>query len=336
MNRLSSRNKRILTIVCLFIIPVIIISAFCFSDNKETVTSNTLSNRNADETTKAVYAYLASLQGNQVLSAQQESTWMGSDDYEMQYIYDCSGKYPAMRGLDYMNDDFDGVNKRAVAWWKKGGLVTICWHTGAGFSGAWEDAMKDEVSDWDAMFTDGTAENKAMLDGMDKAAKALSELQKAGVTVIWRPFHELDGRWFWWGKGGSKNFIRLWQTMYDRYTNDWHLNNLIWVLGYSHNGKGYQKWYPGDNYCDIIGADSYDGGAQPKLYKKVSRVNKANKPMCFHECGANPTADELKETPWLWFMTWHTEYLTDNNDKIAIQELYNSDYVITLDEIKYH
>lgn len=78
MNRLSLRNKRILTIVCLFIIPVIIISAFCFSNNKEAVTSNTLSNRNADETTKAVYAYLASLQGNQVLSAQQKSTWMSS------------------------------------------------------------------------------------------------------------------------------------------------------------------------------------------------------------------------------------------------------------------
>lgn len=181
-NHLSLKSKRIVTAVCV-IIPAVILSVlviFC----RTTEVSTTLSNRNADETTKAVYAYLASLQGNQVLSAQQESTWMGSDDYEMQYIYDCSGKYPAMRGLDYMNDDFDGVNKRAVAWWKKGGLVTICWHTGAGFSGAWEDAMKDEVSDWDAMFTDGTAENKAMLDGMDKAAKALSELQKAGVTVI--------------------------------------------------------------------------------------------------------------------------------------------------------
>lgn len=117
--------------------------------------------------------------------------------------------------------------------------------------------------------------------------------------------------------------------------NYWHLNNLIWVLGYSHNGEDYKKWYPGDEYCDIIGADSYDGGAQPKLFKKVKRVNKANKPMCFHECGANPTADELKETPWVWVMTWHTEYLTDYNDKNAIKELYNSDYVVTLDEIKY-
>ncbi|MGN0522886.1 MAG: glycosyl hydrolase [Eubacterium sp.] len=331
---IHSKRKWLLLIV-LILVPAITASVLYPLNKKEPVISNTLSNQNADETTKAVYEYIASLQNKKVLSAQQESTWMGSDDYEMEYIYDCSGKYPAMRGLDYMNDDFEGVNRRAKEWWEKGGLVTICWHTGSDFSGAWEEAMNDEVADWDAMLTDGTAENKAMLEGMDKAAMALSELQEAGVTVIWRPFHEFDGQWFWWGKGGSESFIKLWQTMYDRYTNYWHLNNLIWVLGYSHNGEDYKKWYPGDEYCDIIGADSYDGGSQPKLFKKVKRINKANKPMCFHECGANPTAEELKETPWVWFMTWHTEYLTDYNDKNAINELYNSDYVITLDELNY-
>lgn len=308
-----------------------ILTVFCSCGKSESL----LSNPNSNETTVKVYEYIKSLEGSYTLSAQQESTWMGSVDYEMDYIFDATGKYPAMRGLDYMNDDFDGVNERAIEWWNKGGLVTVCWHTGANFSGAWAEAMSDEVTDWDRMFTDGTDENKVMLDGMDKAAKALKELKDQGVTVIWRPFHEADGAWFWWGKGGAENFKKLWITMYERYTDYWELDNLIWVLGLSHNGEDYKDWYVGNNYCDIVGADSYDLEEIPVLVKAVDKVNKADKPECFHECGENLTAEELSETSWVWFMTWHSEYLTDTNTKDELNELYNSARVITLDELSY-
>lgn len=292
----------------------------------------TLSNPNANETTKKVYEYICSLGGINTLSAQQESTWMGSVDYEMDYLMEATGKLPAMRGLDYMHDDFTGVNERAIKWWNEGGLVTICWHTGADFSGEWKHALETSVADWDAVFTDGSHENQEFLKGMDKAAEALLELQEAGVTVLWRPFHELDGKWFWWGKDGSDTFVKLWQMMYDRYTNHWGLNNLIWVLGYSHVGINYSSWYPGDEYVDIIGADSYEGGVQKGLYVKLTAVTQS-KPFAFHECGTNPTAEELQTTPWAWFMTWHTNYVTDENTKEALNKLYNSDYVITRDEL---
>ena len=295
-----------------------------------------LSNKNASMQTVRVYEYLQSAEGKYTLSAQQESTWMDSENYELDYIYEATGKYPAMRGLDYMNDDFEGVNKRAYDWWQKGGLVTICWHTGTAFTGAWAEAQSEEIADWDLMFTDGTAENKAMLDGMDKAAKALKELQDKGVTVIWRPFHEFDGVWFWWGKGGAENFKKLWRTMYERYTDYWQLDNLIWVLGYSHNGEDYKDWYVGDEYCDIVGADSYDKEEFKGLFKEVKKINKSGKPVCLHECGSNPTTAELDENRWLWFMTWHTEYLIDTNTKEELNTLYNSEQVITLDELDFN
>lgn len=291
-----------------------------------------LSNPNATETTKAVYEYLLSLSGNGCLAAQQESTWMGSADYEMNYILEATGKLPAMRGLDYMNDDFDGVNERAIRWWNEGGLVTICWHTGCDFTGEWSDAIGDTATGWEELLTPGNAKYDDFVAGMDKAAEALLELQEAGVTVLWRPFHEFDGRWFWWGKEKPSQFIRLWQMMYDRYTNHWGLNNLIWVLGYSTNGRNYGTWYPGDDYVDIVGADSYDGGVQHGLYEKLTEVT-VNKPYCFHECGSNPTAEELETTPWLWFMTWHTEHITDSNTPEQLNALYNSAYVITRDEL---
>lgn len=323
-------KNRVLLRVISAVLLLCVITAFTSCEQKEAF----LSNVNSDTQTKGIYEYIKSLSGNYVLSAQQESTWMGSVDYEVDYLFDVTGKYPAMRGLDYMNDDFEGVNERALAWWEKGGLVTVCWHTGADFTGAWAEAMSGEIADWDRMFTDGTEENKAMLDGMDKAAKALKELENEGVTVIWRPFHEADGGWFWWGKGGPENFKRLWVTMYERYTNYWQLNNLIWVLGLSHNGEDYKHWYVGDEYCDIVGADSYDLVEVPMLKKAVRKINRSGKPECFHECGENLTAEELAETNWVWFMTWHSEYLTDTNQKDELDKLYNSERVITLDEIK--
>lgn len=123
--------------------------------------------------------------------------------------------------------------------------------------------------------------------------------------------------------------------MYDRYTDHWELDNLIWVFGYSHNGKNYGKWYPGNEYVDIIGADSYDDGANAKLYKKVLDVAPEGMPVCFHECGRIPTPAQLEKDSagWVWFMTWHTEYITDHNDTGDLNEIYNSDYVITLDEL---
>ncbi len=294
-----------------------------------------LSNKDAAEEAKELYDYICDTYRTGIISGQQESTWMGSEQYEFDYIYKATGKYPAIRGLDYMNDDFDGVNRRAEEWYNKGGIVTICWHCGSDFSGSWNECMKTEISDWDKALTEGTEEYKKLIAGMDKGAKALSELRDKGIPVLWRPFHEFDGAWFWWGKGGANNFAKLWRIMYDRYTNYWELDNLIWVLGYSGNGRGYDKWYPGDEYVDIVGADSYNDGANGKLYNKVTSVAGESVPVCFHECGRIPTAEQLRKdkADWVWFMTWHTEHITDHNDKDDLKKIYNDEYVITLDEL---
>ncbi len=297
-----------------------------------------LSNPASNYRTQQVYNYINSVYGKAAISAQQESYWVEPDytEHEMNYISSCTQKLPAMRGFDYMNDDFDGVNKRALEWWNKGGLVTICWHTGSDFCGEWNDAMNDSFDNWTLALTPNTPENKALLDGMDKAAKALLELQEQGVTVIWRPFHEFDGGWFWWGKNNTTCFKALWKLMYQRYTQHWKLNNLIWVLGYSHNCENEEwdcrAWYPGNDYCDIVGADSYSGGGQQVLFDRINSLG-TGKPVCLHECGANPTAQELKDVGWSWFMTWHTTYLTEDNTADALSALYSSDYVITLDEL---
>lgn len=293
---------------------------------------HSLSNKNSDEKTQKIYKYICDLYGKNMLSCQQESTWMGSPDYEVNYINENTGKIPAMRGLDFMNNDFDGVVKRAKEWDEKGGLVTICWHTGVKSSG-YQESLDDEP-DFDKLLTESTDEYEQLMKSWDKAAKALQELQEAGVTVFWRPFHEFNGNkygsWFWWGKGGPENFIKLWRLMYDKFTNEYGLNNLIWVLGYTDSIM--DGWYPGDEYCDIIGSDSYDGTTNVKTWKSLSKIS--DKPMAFHECGNIPSAEKFEKDKavWSWFMIWHTDVLTEN-DKENLKEVYNSELVITIDEL---
>ena len=281
--------------------------------------------------------YIKSIYGKNILTGQQESTWMdeGNTEYEMEHIQNATGKLPAMRGLDFIDDDFDGCVDRAIEWHNKGGIVRIMWHCGPYMIGGYNDCMRKKISDWDALFTPGTEEYDKLIAGFDKGAAALKELQDAGVPVIWRPFHELDGGWFWWSKGGAENFQKLWRLMYDRYTNHWGLNNLIWTLGYSQNGLNYADWYPGDEYVDIAGADSYNGGSEPGLFKQVEEVVDGKKPICFHECGTAPTVDQLvtQGTKWAWFMIWHSSWLTDGNSDSHLNTLYNSDYAITLDDL---
>lgn len=295
-----------------------------------------LSNRAASDNAGRLYAYLQSIQGRCCLTGQMESTWMGTPDYEMNYIADCTGKLPAIRGLDFIHNDFDGVAQRAREWWENGGIPTICWHTGADFASSYKQSQEDDI-DWSEAFTPGSETYDALIAGMDRAVPYLRKLADADVPILWRPFHEMDGVWFWWGKGGSECFKKLWKMMYDRYTDHWGLNNLIWVLGYSGAGKDQMNWYPGDEYVDILGADCYTPGANAELYRVCTEIAPEGMPIVFHECGTIPTERQMKDdgAPWGWFMTWTTDWLTlpEHNTKESLNEIYNNTYFITRDRL---
>lgn len=294
---------------------------------------NYLSNPNATHEARVLYNYIRENNGNHIISGQQESTWMGSPEYEMDYIKEVTGKLPAIRGLDYINEDFDGVTSRSIEWWEKGGIVSICWHWGTPPNGVGYESSKDTI-DLNEALTKGTDLYNGMIAQMDRVAEELLKLQEAGVPVLWRPFHEFDGAWFWWGKGGPEAFKELWRLMYDRYTNHFGLNNLIWVLGYSHETK--DGWYPGREYIDIAGADNYAKGTQIAAYTKVKKyVDDPEVPLAYHECGPLAKPDDLiaRDVRWVWFLTWHTTHIKEQNTADEVNEVYNHPYVITFDDL---
>lgn len=82
------------------------------------------------------------------------------------------------------------------------------------------------------------------------------------------------------------------------------------MLGYSGNGKNYADWYPGDEYVDIAGADSYSVGANANLYNAVEKVVGSEMPICYHECGTNPTVKQLTDSKAKWGVVHDVAHLS--------------------------
>ena len=296
-----------------------------------------LSNPNASPQAKALYTYLCSLYGKKTLTGQQESIWHAGPRYELDYIDKVTGKLPAILGLDYIDpNDWPALADRATRWYKdEGGIPTLCWHWGVPTIGTGYENSK-KYFDMFAAFKHGTPENTAMLRDIVAIGDQLTILRDRGVPVLWRPLHEFTGSWFWWGKCGPEAFKALWIFMYKYYTYERKLDNLIWVLGYTKDVQA--SYYPGRQYVDIAGADTYvdDHGPLADMFAAVKALVGDSVPICLHENGPIPDPDHLgPKADWLYFMTWHSEFIHDGkaNPPDLLKRYYNSDRYITKDEI---
>lgn len=217
------------------------------------------------------------------------------------------------------------------------------------------------TKEWDKTPQRRSYDYNKMMKDIDKIGDQLLKLQEKGVPVLWRPLHEASGGWFWWGASGTtkaekaERYKALYILMYNYLTYEKGLNNLIWVW----NGQD-KAWYPGDEYVDIIGVDIYD---TPKDYsskykKWIEAVNYAQNPaetpkmVALTENGTIPSPEKMKEdgAAWAYFMTWNDSgdenFKEHHNSKNNFwtgewfnsdehkKEVYLSDYVITLDEVK--
>lgn len=100
----------------------------------------------------------------------------------------------------------------------------------------------------------GSEGKSILLSDMDAVAKELQTLRDAKVPILWRPLHEASGGWFWWGDCSPDSYCKLYRLMYEKFTKEYELDNLIWVW----NGQSGQ-WYPGDDVVDLVGEDIYAG-----------------------------------------------------------------------------
>jgi mannan endo-1,4-beta-mannosidase len=291
--------------------------------------------------TQAVYDYLLGVWGNHIIAGQSDLTWRDATDMA-ERVHADTGKYPALMGYDFMNyydaTEADGRHQteEAIAWSRKGGLVSFHWH--------WR-MENGKFYSKETPYTAPVADYRKIDEAIDRIAVELKRLQDADVPVLWRPLHEASGGWFWWGRARSDGvspaaaYIQLWRHMHARLTQTHGLRNLIWVW----NGQD-PAWYPGDDVVDITGYDIYD-----KTYSAAYRKARQHaKPIALTETGYIPDPVQSAENGewWLWFMVWNDaageagvtspdnfwtgEY---HNTAAHKREVYNDPRVITLDRL---
>lgn len=323
--------------------------------------SDQLINPNADAAAQQLFSYLCDSYGKYTLSGQVCD--YGLDGAEFKAIHDVTGKYPAICGLDFMDYAPSRTARGAKGFsvdtalkiHEAGGIVTFCWHWNApdkylkdgndanGNPRWWQGFSTANVTfDIDAVMNGKDNEGKALLDAdIAEIAKQINILRDAGVPILWRPLHEASGGWFWWGAKGAEPYKQLWKYLYDQLTNQYGCSNLIWVW----NGQA-ANWYPGDEYVDVIGediyADAHSYGAQNAKFAELLEYPETNKITALTENGVVFDIDSViaSNARWAWFGTWSGGFVTTGNgyseqytEKSIIKKAYDSEYVITLDEL---
>jgi len=299
--------------------------------------------KNANDAAKNLMSEIAENYGKKIITGQMDLTWYDNIDMA-QRVYNDTGKYPKLMGYDFMNyveNSGDGLNQteEAIAWHKKGGYIHFCWHwriTGPNKNHSFNtysesDGTGNGGTDFTIPYTNGkwdtsSSEYNQLINDMDIIAEELKKLQQEGVPVLWRPLHEASGNigkyedgkaWFWWGDTGPEAYIALYRYMFDYFTNEKGLHNLIWIW----NGQE-ADWYPGDKYVDIVGYDIYDDvnkhKAGDKYYQNLMTWCGSKKMAAISEAGYVPSTEALKSSSskWLYYMIWNDDdSLADDTKK---------------------
>lgn len=314
-----------------------------------------LSNPNASENAQRLMSFLADNYGINILSGQYCDT--GLYGHENACIWSETGKFPAVLGLDMIeytpsraaNGSVGKSIEYAIEAWDKNAVVTMCWHWNAPekyLTGVWYSGFYKEYTniDLDKIMNGEDPEGYELLvSDMDVIAGELVKLKEQDVPVLWRPLHEASGGWFWWGNCSAQSYKSLYRLMYDKFVNEYELNNLIWVW----NGQD-ADWYPGDDVVDLAGIDIYAGEhvytSQVNTFAEVKSWT-GNKMVCLSENGTmfDPDLAIRDDAMWSFFCTWCGEFITKSKTLNRISEqyteaqmvdkVYSHENVLTLDEL---
>ena len=259
-------------------------------------------------------------------------------------VYDLTGKYPALYGEDFGfsgGEDKDSTEARpeliaeAKRQYENGAVVTLTWHAvrptddePVTFHGSVQGHLTD--FEWNELLTPGTKLYKRWCDQADVVAGFLKQLQSAHVPVLFRPYHEMNGAWFWWGGRPGKNGSQaLYRQLFERFVNHHKLNNLIWVWNInapSNPAMVITNYFPGLEYADLLTEDIYSEFQQSYYDDMIALA--AGKPIALGEVGALPTPEVLQKQPkWTYFMVW-SEWIEMANPLDRVQAVYQMPSVL--------
>ncbi|MBE6538087.1 MAG: hypothetical protein E7671_01305 [Ruminococcaceae bacterium] len=256
-----------------------------------------------------------------ILTGTHTWSWSGANGKDIQVTEECFesvgfdtsvileldvGSYSplsaANNGVDKLDDyTLSCLVSEAKDHVSKGGVIAVCAHfiNPTGDYGPFGSEYYGDIGgDWNAylMTTKNTSQNRTLhqsIDGTIRLAKALND---NGIPFLLRPFHEMNGDWFWWSIGGdnmsASSFKRLWNYLYNEITEVQGVTEALWV--YAPNAPygpiDVMDAYPGNEYVDIVGMDAYIGGDTTSKYNENGFWDKlmaTGKPVAFTEFGVH-------------------------------------------------
>ena len=280
-------------------------------------------------------------------------TWAGQyyETNDLAHIYDTCHRKPAIIGGDFMEyspsrvahgSRPNGLTESMIALSRTGYVITMSWHWNAPtnlvdshehpwWRGFYTDATTFDVAT--ALANTNSVEYALILRDIDAIAVQLKKFSDAGVPLLWRPLHEADGAWFWWGAREAGPFKALWRLLYHRLKDVHQLHNLIWV----YSGEK-TDWYPGNDVVDIVGIDAYPKDHGDLLLSQWQSLNSrfnGVKLVALTEFGGVPEVERMQAAGvwWSYFASWTAT--TKPVPAATVARIYGSPAVVTLDQLQH-
>jgi mannan endo-1,4-beta-mannosidase len=309
---------------CITLVFICVSAIWSLDDNTLPVTPN------SSPETRALLKFLYTISGKYTLAGQHN--YPNTGDKNTQFAAQYIGKTPVIWSTDWgfaKEGDTDSylarpdIVKEAIKQHHLGSLITICWHAvpptanePVVFRGP-PDAPPESLASvqgqlLDQQFADvltpGTELNRRWCAQVDTIARYLKQLQDAKIPILWRPYHEMNGDWFWWGaRRGKFSTKALYLQIFDRLVNHHELNNLIWVWSVDRPNRPemqFKHYFPGLEFLDVLALDVYGRDFKQAYYDSLVSLAHG-KPLVLGEVG-NPPAPEILDTQpkWSFYVIW--------------------------------
>jgi mannan endo-1,4-beta-mannosidase len=285
---------------------------------------------NATAQTKALSQNLKKLSRKHILFGHQHATEYGhgwSGEENRSDVKSVTGSHPAVIGVDFsglsgrpeasIEKTKESLRKTITDTYNRGGVVTVAWHFNNPVTPTefyWKDSLSAPAVEHIVPGGSHHSQYKAILSTLAQLAHSCKGADGNLVPMIFRPYHEFDGGWFWWGKPHSsrEDFISLWRFTVSYLRDSLGVHNFIYAFSPDNKFQSeadYLDRYPGDEWVDMVGVDNYGDFGRDGKYnveaglKKLQIVSdyakKKNKLAAFTETGLESIPNE----------TWWTKTL---------------------------
>ena len=258
-------------------------------------------------------------------------------------IYEVTGAYPAVYGFDFggigssrpdsiTDREANATRTKVIEAYQRNGIITFSWHCSNPVSKGsfyWKQSPVNAVSE---ILPNGNY-NQVFKQSLQNIARFANSAKYQGklIPIIFRPFHEFDGDWFWWGK--SHCTVDDYKTLY-RYTVSYlrdslKVRNFLYAWSPDCNFTSREKYterYPGSEYVDVVGVDDYYDlrvGQSPTIAASKLKIISdfaiaENKVAAFTETGL----ENLPEADWYTHML--LKALKEDSTQIAYVMVWSS------------